>query len=640
MDRIHRIIKEGFSVTINWNFVLAFICFWSYGFFGYFSKESFFSKESIGLVDNILLTILTLFIFLFFLFLGLKNKGKTYTVTPEILVVFSSYFLIFLILSWENLTNPVNGDHFGYIQHAKAHSFFIVEKISHIVPSFNNVPFWFMVWCVDIIFIVSFIAGWLVLKRYNRYLILVVTGTLFIFLRGMVIYQGGNPDPFPAFGLFPIWLSSVFFPGTDFGFRLAVFFPFIVFVTCVYYFSRSYFSKRIAWLFGFLLGTIPVFWHVATIVEFSLWTAMGWAMFLFWLIIDKERKLISLQTLVVILVVCSSIRISGPAALILVFALVFFNWCIKKINVREALAVMIPCLVLLPIILQNHYVGSPAAYAGAPYLNLGIIQNASLFERIKISFLSDVSINAILNTFILPYVVITGLLPILLLLKKKYIQFLVVVSFFCIAYIVFYSIEPWLWGNGRYQAEFIFPFLAASLLLCLIFIKNNILKTCFIVLGIGLNLFSFYTMHSRNEGWYGYRAYFPQAKIRGAYSIESEYPIDYKRALNEASVAGYEGKTYYPGYLYLLSNLSGYSVKNVLREKDIMNTVGASLTTSTAITIHKNKNIQAVFIPMYQKEIESTEEHVYESLKRFGWVDWKELYDPVYKNTIRGLKRK
>ena len=115
MDRILRIVKEGFNITINWNFVLAFICFWSYGFFGYFSKESFFSKESIGLVDNILLTILTLFIFLFFLFLGLKNKGKTYIVTSEILVVFSSYFLTFLILSWENLTNPVNGDQLSCI---------------------------------------------------------------------------------------------------------------------------------------------------------------------------------------------------------------------------------------------------------------------------------------------------------------------------------------------------------------------------------------------------------------------------------------------------------------------------------------------------------------------------------------------
>lgn len=632
--RLQKIVNTGFSICINWNIVLAFVCFWSFGFFGYFSNKSF------GLVNNGLITLLTLSIFLAFLFLGLNNKGKVYEVSPETVKVFTSYFVVLVVLSWGSLTYPVNGDHLTYIQHAKAHSYFIVEKISQVIPQVATLPFWFVAWLVEVFMLVSFLFGCLLLKKINKYKILVIAGVVFIALRAVVISQGGNTDPFPALGLFPIWLSSVLFPGTDFGFRFAFFIPYITFVTCVYYFARLHFSKEISWLFGFLVATIPVFWHVATIVEFSIWTAIGWAVFLLWTINDKERKVISLQMMIFLLVICSAIRISGPAALAPLLLIVFYEWYVKKINTRELFFLILPISLLLPNILLEFFVGHTAAYVGNNYSSLGIIEGASLFERLKISIISGVFGNAVLNTFIIPYVLIAGILPIILLYKKKYLEFSVTISLFAIAYVMFYSIDPFLWGNGRYQAELIFPFLVASLFLCLQMFTNTFFKICVLILGICFNFFYFFTIPSRNEIWYGRISYFPQAKIRDAYFILSEYPIYYERAFDEARKHGYEGKVYYPGYLFLLSNLSGDSVKSVLKEKYFMNTVGASIGTSTASSIDKNKDIQIVFMPMYQRESRSTQEDVYLSLKKAGWVDWVELYDPVFMNTIRGLKRK
>lgn len=629
-----KIAKSGLNISLNWNLIFAFISFWSCGFFGYFSKGTF------GMVNNILITIVTLAIFLFFLFSGLKNKGEKYTITKEGLVVFFSYFFLLLLLSWKNLTNPINGDHLPYVQHAKAHSFFIVEKIYQHVSAVGSVPFWFMTWCVEILIIVSFVALWSLSRRFGRYFTLSVFGVVFLILRILVIYQGGNPDPYPSFGLFLIWLSGVLVPGTDFIFRLSDFIPFVTFVTFIYYFSKPYFSQKIAWLFGLLIGTIPVFWHVGTLVEFSVWTAGGWTLFLFWLILDKEKKLFSTYTLIAILVVCSCIRVSGPAAIIFVIGLVVLQWYTKKLTVKELLFILTPCLLIVPILIQNHYVGSPAAYNGTVYPDIGIIQNAPLFNRIKVSLFSGVFINSVVNTFSVMYIIALCLLPVLLLIKRKYIELAIAISLFVLAYLMFYSIDPWLWGNGRYQAEYIFPFLAISLFLLLSAVKNRYIQISCIVVGIGLNLFSFYTIPERNEGWYGHVNYFPQAKLRGEYSIQSEYPMDFKQALDEARVAGYEGHIYFPGYLYLFSILSDFSTANVLHEKEIMVNVGASMGTSTVANINKNKNIQVVFIPMYPKDINPIEGSVYNGLKQSGWVDWKEEYNPVYKQTIQGLIRK
>lgn len=634
MDRVKKIFTEGFEVSLNWNLLFAFMAFWSYGFFGYFSKSSF------GLVNNILITVLTCGIFLFFLHTGLENKGRKYRVTKEGIIVFASYFFVLLVLSWHNLTNPINGDHEPYVQHAKAHSFYIVEKLAEKIPSVADLPFWFVTWGVEIVIILFFVSLWLIARRLNTHSIVFIFGSIFLALRVVIFHQGGNPDPYPAFGLFPIWISGVLLPGTDFSFRLSDFIPLIIFTSTVYYFVRQYLPKVPAWLFGLLIGTIPVFWHVGTLVEFSVWTAGGWMMFLFWLILDKEKKLFSVYTLVAVLVVCSSIRVSGPAALIFVFGLLVQMWYTKKITTQEVIKILTPCLLIVPLIIQNHYVGSPAAYDGVAYPQLGIIENASLLDRLEASFSTGVVINSTLNSFSLLYIVIVCLLPVLLLLRKKYLELAICVGLLGIAYLMFYSIDPWLWGNGRYQAEYVFPFLAVALFLLVSKITSRAFQVACIVVCIGFNIFCFYRIPLRNEGWYGHKNYFPQAKVRGVYSIQFEYPIDFKSVFVLSKEVGFEGYLYYPGYFYLHFILSGDSIKNVMLEKEIMTNVGASMGTSTVANINNNKIIKVVFIPLYPKDEDSIEDAVYAELKQSGWVDWKELYDPVYKQTTKGLVRK
>lgn len=625
--------KESSFYSYNWARLLSFVLLWSCGLFGYFTVNDN------STLFNVVITFVFASVTSFFVWLWLSGRVKNITleISANDKKIFAALFLLLFAITFFNLRQPVNGDHFYHIQHAQAYGIIVVEKVFSKLHFLQNVPSYYCIWFVNILFLSILAFGFLLLGKVKPYTGAVLAFVFVVITRHAILFLGGNPDPFPSFRLFPILIGGTLYPFGDMGYKLGAF---IFLVAGSFYFYRYFlhlYGKHISFFIALCIATIPVVLHVGTLVEFSLYTAIVWSCIVVYFY-NTDYTLRNYQGIIALIVCFSWLRTTVILALVPVVVYMMYDLYQKRFSTRAAIVSLIPCIGFVPILLQNKFYGSPAAYVGTAFSELGIQAHASFFTRIYHAFDSGIVFYAIKNAFPF-YLLCTCLALLLLLYRKRFFLFFWTISFFCFSLLFVFSIDPSLWGNGRYQAEYVTPFIVLAIVLLLDLNKKDYHKYCLLIVLIIANLFYFYTIPARNVSWYGHESYFPFSKKKTGYFVLSETPGVYREAMIWAKEQGYAGKVYYPGYLYLYSIMSGYSLKETLEEKDIMESIRPELSTSTYVRISNDKKITLIIINRYPKEINNTHEVFYRELLENKWVVRKTFYNSMYGNYADILER-
>lgn len=609
--------KEIFILRFHWAAILAFVVFWSYGFFGALTSKSF------GLVANIFISLILCGIFILFLWLWRKDDSykDEIVIKNKDIFVFASFFLLMLILSFGNLTMPLNGDQLAHSQQSKLHSITLIDFLSNRIGFFNNVSYKWLIYIVDLLMIFTGFLFYKFTKNKSLLFKTIIFSSLFLFFRFAIVIFGGAAGPHPTFRLFPLWLSSAIFTSSDFSFRLAQFIGLIILMWFIQRSANKKFNFINSWLFALAVGTIPVLWHVGILAELSIWTAVLWTIFLLYGKNNYIRwiSVISIFTL---------LRQSAFVALIPLFLIIIFDLVERReFDFKKIFILLIPILLMAPFLINSTAVGTPVSYQG----------DIPSYQRVWSALNPGMVSNAIMNSIGWPWIIFLFIFPFFIF--KNPVQISAILIFFIAGVYIFYMIDSGVWGLGRYQAEYIVPFIIFGFFLFVNFINSRydfarkFLPVIFIFLII-YNVYVFENLAEFNKPIDELKTIFNKdIKIRGNYMILSEFPYEYNKAFKTAKENGYAGKIFTAGATYGVFGevLNGFSIADIKAEKNIYKQIQLDI---SAENINKNEDIQLVLISDL-----ADGDKLKNDLENLGWKNWREFKNKEYGSTIFSLVR-
>jgi hypothetical protein len=629
--------KKLFTMPLNWAGILAFVAFWTYGFFGTLSSGS----------RSLNITIFPVLLAIFLLFLFFWQKGNKFFKDELVfrikdLLVLSLLFLFLFPLSLSNLSNSLNGDELAHAQQAELHGISLTYLLAGKFGFLNNLSFADVLWTINFLILLFAAAFYLFLKNKSFSLKVLAFSAVFILSRLLVLRFGGSGGPHPPFRLFPLWLSGTIFYPADFSFRLAQFLGLIILGWIIWRFAE----KRAGFVLAFLVAassiTIPVLWHAGILAEQSVWTAIAWSLVLLYMYLKPELEVKDYLRLVVGISVATLMRQTAFVAFLPVFLRLAYDIWKKKISLVEAFMIFSPVLVTAPFLLGSFVSGTPASYISgeAAYVPAGMHGLARVWFAVK----SGIIWTAITNSVKPVWLVFVGI-PLIFFIKKPRKLF-ELTSFFVCGASIFYLINPNLWGVGRYQAEYVAPFAVFGLALVAMFIKEK-MKVLKYVLLVGLlaliayNVYVFKNIPKANPpADILVSAFSDTIKKRGEYSIITEFPYDYRFALAGARAGGYADSVYIAGSTYGVfpEILAGFTVREVTTDKKL--TTGGDILRNSALPlspeeITSDKNIKLVLI-----SDDMNRNFIFSQLETLGWTEWKNFKNEEYGATTIGLIRK
>lgn len=620
--------KQLFVLHIDWAAVLAFVAFWSYGFFGALTSSS------IGIYAHITLSLLLCAIFIFFLICCERGDyGKTsLVITLRDISVFLSFLAVIFSLSAGSLTTPIVGDGFSHAQSAELHGTTFVYLLSRITRAFDSVSFSLLLYVINLLVLSAGVVAYLLTKKIGNRAKLILFASAFLFFRAGIIWFGGSASPHPPFRLFPLWFTATIFGVGDFSFRFAQFLGLVAFMWVAQRIAAKYVSFRTSYLFALAGGTIPVLWHTGILVEQSVWTAVLWSVFLLVLVNEGEDAILTTGW-VSGLAIFTLLRQSAFVALV-PFGIFLIARAVrqKQIDVKGTLFLLSPLLVMAPFLLQSIFGGTSATYipGEAAYIPAGTGALGRVWIAIQSGVVKNVSLNSV------GYLWLIFSLCAFLCLSKKPLKFVALISFFVSALFIFYAIRPGLWGIGRYQAEYIVPFAVAGLYCMLRYAEERFgrykrIYALILVVLIGYNIVTFRHIAEANKPVDELKLTISDdIKVRGAYHILSELPHDYRSALREVKRRGYAGSLYIAGVTYGVfpQILNGFSVAEVLADKELV------ATHPTAEDINTDERIKAVLVADLMEYHE-----LVAGLMKSGWRIEKEFKNDEYRSTVFLMER-
>ncbi len=622
--------KEILRIKINWALVSAFVIFWSYGFFG------ILTSKTLGLTANILLSIILCGFFV--LFLCFWKKFDLYkdsiVIKNKDLLALASFFVIMFALSLSNLTLPLDGDNLIYAYQSKTHSITLISFLSSKTTAFNNLNFKWLIYIIDLLTIVFFLLARKFIKSKKWLLTVFLLALLFLSFRFTIMALGGNGTTSdPPLKLFPLWLSSAIFTSSNFAFRFAQFFGLVIMMWLVQRFINKNLKFVYSWLFALTVGTIPVLWHVGSIVQSSIWTGFSWTLFLLYFVNERENNTKTVENRksyakwFSVIFMFSMMRQSGFVAFVPLFCFMLVDFLKnKEFSPKFFFVIISPLLAAIVFILNGVINGQASLYAGNAIDYLNIPAGASSLQRVWIAFSSGIISRSIIHSVGWIWIIFLFCIA-LLLVYKHYSKFFIVSFFFLAGIFLFYAIDPAIWGVGKYQAEYIIPFIIFGFFLICKFmydysnLSRKFLPLIFIFLII-YNIYIFKNLATIN------------------WKVLTEGPFEYKQALQEAMRSGYTGK------FFTLSNadaavfadiLSGFTVRETLTDKKIYDDIKIKNPTpfnGLANAINQNQKVNLTLIITDQVNTEKLRL----DLENLGWKKWQE-FKSKRGGTIYGMVR-
>jgi len=401
------------------------------------------------------------------------------------------------------------------------------------------------------------------------------------------------------------------------------------------------FSSATAYLLALAIGTIPVIWHLGTVVEHSFWGAFFFTIVLVDIITSRKINYIRVLSFISI---GTLMRQPVFLAIFPVLLIYFSEEIINKDKKKWLARLVFPMsatLLFLPFLGRSLIAGTPSTSA----LNEG-----STFERVISAFDSDIVLVAITNSIPYWWVLFIPLAFIPLsrnMLNRNFSLFL----FFAVALYIYYSILPSLWGYGKYQAEYAIPFAVSGMLLLMIKFSSlnylyskhipGLLATILIVAN------TIYYLHISEINK-------PVDVLIGSLSVDSKkedsgyhvlaaFPYNYKEAYIAIKNAGLMENTYSIGATYgiLPEIMNGYTVKSVRAANDIYNKqlpnmLDAPINGWSTDLIEADSRIKAVLIGALPLSIKV---NLIDKLAVRNWKVMGEYKNADYGSTVVAMRR-
>ncbi|MCT8332226.1 glycosyltransferase family 39 protein [Leptospira sp. 85282-16] len=570
-------------------------------------------ENSFFLSDNAYLKAIYFFVVLSIIFWYIGNKRNSFQYFIELGTI-SKIFILFLILFIVNIPHfrqDLVSDQFHHAYMAILPWVIYAKKICVLEIGCTEKPFDQVLnheMLKSFVFLLLVIL--IVLKSLKKNSLIVIV--LFCILFFLPINEYRINDIHPPFRLFPLALSASVMGLSNFSFRIPGFVALFLFTLIIFPILRFHFKKNIAVLLVGCVATIPILVHVAYIVEPSIWTAISWSGILLFLFYGKKDN----RSFFLSFLFISFASLMRASAFLGFFPLVmhwFFNRRLDRIfsknEINKTILVFSPSLIALPYVFSSILQGSPATGTGL-----------SIIESLRMSFSDFASMKFAYQSIFIPWIFLFPFAFCIRVKKFSLYSFLVIL-FFTLAYIMFYSIKPGLWGLGRYQAEFIMPFCILGLVnLGMFLYKFNqfILKLVFLCLffyGIFISVnFHFYSQFLYESIFSGIKT----GKIRGA----SEIVYDTTKPLERIKTLGLTKNSYLDGIIYgeMPFILAGFT----LNEITSISRFGYPWGGMESADINKNKEILAVIISDWTPSLEKVNH-----LLSLGWK-----VDSTYENEL------
>ena len=125
MTHSSNLFRGNVNVNFNWAYILAFVTFWVYGYYGAISSPNY-------PLASLLFTILSLATFLGFVLITKQPQyfDDTISFARKDVIVLVSYFALVFVISFKYLLNDITGDELYHIQSTHSHAFTLVTLLS------------------------------------------------------------------------------------------------------------------------------------------------------------------------------------------------------------------------------------------------------------------------------------------------------------------------------------------------------------------------------------------------------------------------------------------------------------------------------------------------------------------------------
>ena len=439
------------TLAFNWASVLSVVTFWVYGYYGAISSRKY-PLVSLGF------TIVSSIMFVYFVVLARKAAYFRDEISLRWRdgCAFLVYLAVLLGLSLTYLVNDLTLDQLYHAQAAHLQAMSLVERLAEGIPPVGQMVFAQLLWPVNVVILVGFAGVVYLLKRSTMYSIAVLT-VLFLVARVYAYYTFEGTDPHPQLRLFPLWLTSSLFGINNIAFRLASLIALAALMWIVWRSASGKMSAVNAALSGLAAGTIPVVFHAGTIVEPSIWSSLLFSGLVLSLHEYSRSSGVDWARWLSLVAVVSLVRQTAVAAVIVLLVLFVDNVVLtKRLRVRGIAVLLSALLVMILIFVKSLYWGTPGSSVGRDITE-------SALQRVLISLTSGTSMDIVLNSFhwsLFGFFVL-AFIP----FRKEAIKgSLVLLVLFAVLYGLFYAAAPSAWGTGRYQAEYVAPFIILGVL--------------------------------------------------------------------------------------------------------------------------------------------------------------------------------
>lgn len=555
-----RVSQKFFLIRINWPFLLAFVVFWSYGWQPIITRNSLMLQVGVAVYAVCILSI--------YLKLGLSKASVFSSIIKLslkdclILVVVVG---IWIAIGFFRLQEPISGDQFYYSLGAKAHELYIARLFED--STFTQaIELKYFVHAIDALI---FIAGALALYFLNRLevrkpLFYIVAVFILLSMRFFSLAIGIESSPHPPFQLFPIWLCTSILGVSEISLRLPQYVGLIGCSGFTYWIFRERLGSFNSLALSISICSIPLYLHVASMVEGSGWTTLLMFILITKIIFQPPKDFSSWFGLSAMICIFTLMRLT---AFLMFPIFIIFYLQQRKINKNakspnEVFLLLLPLLVSLPFFVTSLAMGTPATYipGEAEYISESSSALNRLLYALKGGVIYDTSISAI-GGFWLVFILGATIRDVG---ESAYLKNRILISALFIIFVAaFFSIRPVLWGADRYKAEYLVPFIMLGMTLILLKIYDlKATRRVFLLFAFGLIIVGVLGFARYPEGFVD-----PLANSR--FERQSEIFYDYKSALKDARSAGLSERVILVGVTYgvMPQILSGYSLLEVKKSK-------------------------------------------------------------------------
>ncbi len=623
-------MNKELVVNFNWPYIIVFVIFWSYGYQGAIASKSIiiqiaFSFYLIGTTT-------------YFLFLGACKKELF---TSQLKFLLKDILLLgvmvafWIIVAFDKLSQPIVGDHFYYGGASKMHEIYAINALNKFV-NLGNIVFRDAIYLLDLL-ILLFAALVIRLSKFIKFGFTsasILICLLLLTFRYLIISHGGGESPHPPLQLFPLWLSTSIFGLSDLSLRAPQFMGLIGCSFLIYLTSLKKLGRTNSFFIATALCSIPLFVHVATLVEASIWTSVLWIILLIQIPIYQERNVAYWTCIFSVISIFILLRLTSFLAYpIFLILFIIYNRALLDKSKQLLIYVTSPFLLCLPFLVLSILHGTPATYTAGE--SAFIPNDYSTLHRIAYALSSGVVVETALSN--INSIWLFFLFGIFLKYKnEQYYWFnrVLIVVFLIIATMLFFSIRPVLWGIDRYKAEYLVPFIIFGAYL--FFSKIQTIPKSNIFTPLLSSLMIYFGV----AGFQDYPNNIADRVGDNRFKRDSERIYAYKAALMASKNAGLAKNTLMVGVTYgvLPEILSGFTIEEVGKSVEILKKPIRDLdwTSVNPKLVNKQQDIKLVLI-----SDGGNAKAVRSGLLLLGWSDWKKFHaesNNVVFGVIRGDK--